>query len=305
MTIHTRLVIAAVATAVIFCTQRAPAQQRTTFASSVNAVRIDALATDSGKPIAKLTAADFELTDNGVVQQLSIVSGDTTPLDIFLAFDTSGSLTPERLQALAAAARALVGGLRAQDRVALVTFDHRVVLRSRLTRDATQLTRNLADITPSGGTSMLDAAFLSLSLHDAEPGRALLILFGDGVDTTSWLTEAKVLDAARHSDIVAFPVAPYDKARHDRPNAFSTMFNAVYLNSFMSELTKETGGRVLEADPKGDMRKVFADIVEEFQNRYLLAYVPTGVSSTGWHDVTVKLKKRKGSVTARRGYFAK
>lgn len=305
MTMRAQLVTALAATTIILSSARVPAQQIATFASAVNAVRIDALAVNGGKPITGLTAADFELTDNGVVQQLSIVSGETTPIDIFLAFDTSGSLTRERVQAFASAARALVAGLRPRDRVALVTFDHRVVLRSPLTRDAAQLTANLADITPSGGTSMLDATFLSLSLHDAEPGRALLMLFGDGVDTTSWLTASKVLDAARHSDIVAFPVAPYDKARHDRPNAFGSVFNSIFMSPFISELTKDTGGRVLEADPNGDMRKVFAEVIEEFQNRYLLAYVPTGVSSTGWHDVSVKLKKRKGTVTARRGYFAK
>jgi len=256
--------------------------------------------TNDGKAIAGLTAADFELTDNGVVQQLSIVSNDTTPLDIFLAFDTSSSLTRDRVQAFAAAARAMVTSLRPVDRVALLTFSHRVVLRSALTRDVAKLTASLAEIAPSGGTAMLDATFLALSLHDAEPGRALLMLFGDGVDTASWLTEAKVLEAARHSEVVAFPVAPYDARRHLGLSNWVDPFK----RGFMNELTKSTGGRVLEAEPNGDMRKAFSQIVEEFQDRYLLAYVPTGVSSTGWHDVTVKLKNRKGTVTARRGYFA-
>jgi len=126
------------------------------------------------------------------------------------------------------------------------------------------------------------------------------MLFGDGVDTASWLTESKVLEAARRSDVVAFPVAPYEESRHHGLNNWVDPFK----RGFMSELTKNTGGRVLEAEPNGDMRKLFSEIVQEFQDRYLLAYVPTGVSSTGWHDVTVKLKNRKGIVTARRGYFA-
>jgi len=299
MTTRMRIIGCMTAVALVITQARVPAQQRPTFASSVNAVRIDALVMNGGKAVTGLTAADFELTDNGVVQQLSIVSGDTTPLDIFLAFDTSSSLTKAALQTFAASARSLVSSLRPADRVALVTFNHRAVLRSGLTRDAAQLTANLGDVTPSGWTAMLDATFLALSLHDAEPGRALLMLFGDGVDTASWLTEAKVLDAARHSDIVAFPVAPYDEMRHHA----STVWVDPFKRGFMNDLTRDTGGRVLEADPNGDMHRVFTDIVEEFQNRYLLAYIPTGVSSTGWHDVTVKLKNRRGSVTARRGYF--
>ena len=300
MTLRAQIQTGLVAASVVIATAGVPAQQRPTFTSAANAVRIDALVTNGGKAIAGLTAADFELTDNGVVQQLSIVSNDTTPLDIFLAFDTSSSLTRDRVQAFAAAARAMVTSLRPVDRVALLTFSHRVVLRSPLTRDVTQLTASLAEIRPSGGTAMLDATFLALSLHDAEPGRALLMLFGDGVDTASWLTESKVLEAARRSDVVAFPVAPYEESRHHGLNNWVDPFK----RGFMSELTKNTGGRVLEAEPNGDMRKVFSEIVQEFQDRYLLAYVPTGVSCTGWHDVTVRMKNRKGIVTARRGYFA-
>ena len=300
MTLRARIQTSLVAAAVVIASAGVPAQQRPTFTSAANAVRIDALVTNGGKAIAGLSAADFELTDNGVAQTLSIVANDTTPLDIFLAFDTSSSLTRERLQAFVAAAQALVTSLRPADRVALLTFSHRVVLRSALTRDVAQLTASLAEITPSGGTAMLDATFLAMSLHDAEPGRALLMLFGDGVDTASWLNESKVIEAARRSDIVAFPVAPYEESRHHGPTIWVDSFK----RGFMSELTKNTGGRVLEAEPNGDMRKLFSEIVQDFQDRYLLAYVPTGVSSTGWHDVTVKLKNRKGSVTARRGYFA-
>jgi hypothetical protein len=36
----------------------------------------------------------------------------------------------------------------------------------------------------------------------------------------------------------------------------------------------------------------------------VLSYTPTGVSATGWHRLGVKLKGKRGKVTARRGYFA-
>ena len=41
----------------------------------------------------------------------------------------------------------------------------------------------------------------------------------------------------------------------------------------------------------------------EFRTRYLLTYTPRGVDAGGWHPIEVRLKNKKGKVTARRGYM--
>jgi VWFA-related protein len=69
-------------------------------------------------------------------------------------------------------------------------------------------------------------------------------------------------------------------------------------------VTEETGGRALFASTDVDLRSAFAQTLDEFRNRYVLSYTPTGVATTGWHRLDVKLKAKKGKVTARRGYFA-
>jgi hypothetical protein len=38
-------------------------------------------------------------------------------------------------------------------------------------------------------------------------------------------------------------------------------------------------------------------------SRYLITYTPRGVDARGWHPLEVKLKGRRGNVTARRGYL--
>jgi hypothetical protein len=58
------------------------------------------------------------------------------------------------------------------------------------------------------------------------------------------------------------------------------------------------------ADGDQDLRPAFREILDEFRSRYVLSYTPTGVSSTGWHRLDVKLKGKKGKITARRGYLA-
>src|SRR5687767_10384889 len=90
--------------------------QDSTFASKAAPVRVDVLVTDNGVALTGLTAADFEVTDNGVVQQIELIEFDKLPLNVILALDMSASTTGERLLHLRLAARAVLGGLGPTDR---------------------------------------------------------------------------------------------------------------------------------------------------------------------------------------------
>jgi hypothetical protein len=62
--------------------------------------------------------------------------------------------------------------------------------------------------------------------------------------------------------------------------------------------TGEPMGITVNGVPGGQMPRK-----EDIKSRYLLTYSPRGVSSAGWHPIEVKLKNRRGQVTARRGYW--
>ena len=57
------------------------AAQSQTFSSKVEAVRVDVLVTDKGRPVRGLQAADFEVLDNGVPQHVDLVSFEQIPLN--------------------------------------------------------------------------------------------------------------------------------------------------------------------------------------------------------------------------------
>ena len=67
-------------------------------------------------------------------------------------------------------------------------------------------------------------------------------------------------------------------------------------------LADVSGGRVFAARDPDDLRTAFLGIVREFRSRYVLTYTPKNVEATGWHPIEVKLKDRKGTIKARRGY---
>ena len=86
---------------------------------------MDVLVTDRGKVVTGLGAADFEMRDNGVPQTVDLVSFQQIPLNVFLAFDVSTSVSGERLMHLQRAGHALLDRLATDDRSALLTFSSR------------------------------------------------------------------------------------------------------------------------------------------------------------------------------------
>ena len=107
-------------------------QGQAAFSSKIENVRVDVLVTDEGHAVLGLGPSDFELFDNGVRQQVDLVSFDQVPLNVILALDMSDSVAGERLDQLRAAGTGLLAALhKASDQAALVTFSEAVQLPAR------------------------------------------------------------------------------------------------------------------------------------------------------------------------------
>ena len=257
------------------------------FSSKVEAVRVDVLVTDKGRPVTGLKAGDFDIADNGVPQQIDLVSFEQIPLNVILGFDMSDSVAGEKLDHLRRAGGAVLGGLKKEDQAALVTFSHVVLLGAPLTADVQRVRDALDAVGGAGETALIDGTFASIVIGESDAGRALLIVFSDGVDTASWLTADAVLNAAKRSDVVAYTVSVRSGARSD----------------FLRDLSSFTGGRLFEIEKTANLESTFLEILDEFRHRYLVSYTPRGVAREGWHRLDVKVK-RGGTVKARPGYLA-
>ena len=106
-----------------------------TFSSKIEAVRVDVLVTEDGKPVRGLGPADFEVFDNGVRQTVDLASSEQLPVNVVFTFDLSDSIAGERLDNLREAGRAVLGGLKAGDQAALVMFNTAVSVAPGLTGD--------------------------------------------------------------------------------------------------------------------------------------------------------------------------
>ena len=231
---------------------------------------VDVSVTRGDAPVAGLAADDFVVTDNGVRQRIDTVTVAQVPLAVTLVLDTSASVAGERLDSLIGASEAAVNELRANDDVSLITFSSGVVRPVALTRNFESVRSALHAITGYGNTTMRDGVFLALRATPHDTTRPLLLVFTDGLDTSSWLSEDDLLESVRRANVVihAITVGP------DQP--------------FLKQLTHEAGGRTWSASSNRDLQELFRRAIRDMRDRYVLTYTPSGVSRPGWHALRVK-----------------
>ena len=272
----------------VLVSEVAAAPQPPAFSTKIESVRVDVLVTEGGKVVQGLAATDFDVSDNGVPQQVDLVSFEQIPLNVILALDMSDSVAGERLAQLQDAGGAVLAGLTKDDQAALVTFSNFVSLAAPLSGRVADTRRALDDAYGFGATSLVDGVYAAMQVGESDAGRALLMVFSDGLDTSSWLAADAVLDAARRSDAVAYSAAIGEGAG----------------SSFLRELSALTGGTLYKIESTRDLRTTFVRILEEFRHRYLISYSPRGVPQSGWHRLDVKVKNRRATIKARPGYLA-
>ena len=288
--------------------------QEARFRTGVDAVRVDALVVDGRRPVTGLTADDFELRDSGVLQRIDSIAVADVPVSVMVVLDVSFSVSGGTLDRLKEGVGAALAALTPRDRAALVTFSSDVRLRADWSGDIAPVSAVLQTLRAGGGTSLFDAAFAALTFSDPTPTvRRLVLVFSDGDDTSSWLPRGAVVDKARRTDSVVYAVTMHSspmRYRSGRPLMYQSGIElspadrtARIETPFLEEVADVTGGTSYTTTSSGELRGAFTKILTEFRTRYLITYTPQGVERAGWHPIEVKVKDRRGTVTARRGYL--
>lgn len=283
------------------------ATPQTVFRGAVDMVALDVLVTQGNRPIANLIAADFEVTDNGVRQTILDVSRETQALDVTMVIDISGSISSPLLDSLLHAVTKIRSQLKRGDRVSLVTFNQRV--REVIGLSPAELRDPIKVGPTSGSTSLNDAIAIALATPPPVDRRQMAIVFTDGYDTMSFLTEAAVIDVARRARTAVFVVATESSG-------------GTLPLLFFEKITGATGGMVQIVPPmmvnrdnvssritfggKDDLLNAsFLRALTDFRTSYVLRYALQGVPRPGWHELAVRVPKGGGryQIRARNGYL--
>ena len=98
------------------------AARQPSFSTRVDNVRVDVEVRRGGQLVAGLTAADFEVFDNGVRQKVEIVAPSAAPVSVVLALDSSASLDARERSHLTRASTRVIDALKPGESATLVTF---------------------------------------------------------------------------------------------------------------------------------------------------------------------------------------
>jgi Ca-activated chloride channel family protein len=160
-----------------------------------------------GRYIPNLRKEDFRLWEDGVEQAVAFFSSVDKPFSVVLMLDTSGS-TRFRLEDIQDAAITFVNQLRQDDRVMVVSFDDQVRVLTEFTSDRSRLRDAIRRTRPGDGTKLYDAVDLVMNQRlNSVDGRKAVVLFTDGVDTTSrHASYASNVRDAEELDALIYPV---------------------------------------------------------------------------------------------------
>jgi len=272
-------------------------QQPYTLEVQVDLVSITAVVYDkSGHFVADLGPQDVEVYEDGVRQEVSIFEQakggeDKIPLSVMLVLDASGSMN-ENLHFLQEAALTFVYKLEGADQAQVVQFNDSIKGSADFTGDIDRLERFIEALQAWGGTSLYDAIQYGLDRIRDQPGRKALVVFSDGEDTTSTLSQREVIDYARAVEATVYTVGISGRGGRSP-------------RGFLKKVAQETGGAYFFPGDVGDLVEVFAKISEELHNHYLLAYTPKRPPDGSFREIEVKIPSRPDvQIRVRKGYFA-
>src|SRR5215213_9574694 len=264
-----------------------------------------------GRYVPNLQKEEFRVWEDGVEQDVAFFQSVDKPFSVVLMLDTSPS-TQFRLEEIQNAAISFVNQLRSDDRVMVVSFNDDIKILSEFTTDRRKLERAIERARTDDGTRLYDAVDMVINQQLSRvQGRKAIVLFTDGVDTTSRrasydsnLMDAQELDALIYpvqfdtsEDMNAgnFPVGRIDvwdqilggifgggrqSGRRGGggggyPSRRGTARGDYEIgNEYLLELANSTGGREYHADSLQNMSYAFANVAEELRRQYSIGYYP-------------------------------
>jgi hypothetical protein len=292
-------------------------QDQPVFRARATAVSLDVSVKRGNRPVVGLTAADFQVTDNGVPQVVEQAFTDAVPIDVTLIIDASGS-TAALIDEIRRNAREVLGLLRPDDRARVLIIEEipYELLPLQRVGNGIVLPRDPPGRVLGGLSSVHDTILAGLVARPDPDRRRLLVAITDGLDNKGVTSVRSLEDVARRSDTVLHVISVRAPTADTGPRlASSPTFRRYQPTKPEMELFESlpalTGG-VFHGPPPLiswfgiNINAVAAirEAIEEFRQSYVIQYTPRDVASGVWHDVVVRVKGiDPRGVRSRAGYF--
>ena len=294
-----------------------------------------------GRFISGLQQRDFQIFENGVQQKVEYFQSVEQPFTVILMIDVSPS-TQFQITEIQDAAIAFVNQLRPGDKVQVISFDERIHILSPVTGDRRILRNAILQTEFGDGTGLYEAVeqVLNRQLKQIQ-GRKAVVLFTDGVDTTSRrATYQSTVREAEETDALFYPVRydtqadmnggwgggnPQPYPRRRRRGSWDDIFGTILGGGnvrigrggggagsssaeyetgrrYLEDLARNSGGRAFDA--RNDLNAAFSGIAEELRRQYSIGYYPETVGQRGERkSIRVRVMRPNLVVRAKTSYI--
>lgn len=294
----------------------------------------------NGRFIAGLQQNDFKIFENNKEQKVEFFASVEKPFTVALLIDVSPS-TQYKINEIQDAAISFVNQLRPDDKVMVVAFDENYTILSRATNNRSQLEYAIRRANFGSGTSLYDSVSRTINqeLRQIE-GRKAIVLFTDGVDTTSNRANYQsTIRMVEEVDALIYPIR-YDTYRQytgsgggntsqnrRTPRTGSILgdiLGAIITGGggnvsvgsagtspedyergkeYLEELARYSGGRKFESATTRNLDDAFRSIAEELRRQYSLGYYPESGETGERRSIRVRVKRPNLVVRTKGSYI--
>jgi Ca-activated chloride channel family protein len=294
----------------------APTERPTKGEQAPDVLRIDSrlvsvalnVVDEHGAPVPGLTVDDFELFEDGRPQKISFFDKEsTTPLEIVLAIDGSGSVMPDDRLERDAAKSFVKSLLRPQDRLDLLSFSDDVAELVSFTNDQKRIENGLGRVQRGDATALYDAVYLAsqrLAEESAANGaRRVVVLITDGENTTRHGSYDAALEQAERAGAMVYSliIVPIEADAGRNTGGEHALI----------QMASDTGGKYYYVVDKQDLAPAFMHVSDDLRTQYTVGYYAPrrGLDSSDLRHIQLQLKdpalRAKYKLRYRTAYYAK
>lgn len=293
-----------------------------------------------GRFVSGLQKENFKVIEDKTEQEIAFFNNEQQPFTVALVLDMSYSAT-FKIDEIQAAAIAFIDQLRKDDKIMVVSFNEEVIVLTEPTSDRQKIYSAIRQTRVGSGTSLYEAVdFVVNQRLKKINGRKAIVLFTDGVDTTSRRAhDLSNLRDVEETDALVYPIhydtfADVQRMKNrtviipptqpnpipsSTPNPFpfpiptggigtpsskgTSAEDYRKAEEYLNDMANRTGGRIYEANTTANLDRAFSAIAAELREFYSIGYyLPESAKPGEKRRVKIKVDKENVSVKARESY---
>jgi Ca-activated chloride channel family protein len=271
------------------------------FRSAVDLVTIPVSVTgsDATRAAGELGAADFRIFEDGVRQEIALVSHEPRPISLCILLDSSPSMASGRQGLASRTIDSLLAGLKPDDEASLLFFASKVRTAFGWTPAPALKPVSWLEWRVSLGTALVDALKEALALMEqASNPVPVILVVSDGGENASRTPLSKLVASRRQSETFVYAIDT-----ELPPSRIAPPVNRAFSN-FLPELVGDSGGTVYTVRSPEAGETAARALLEELRAQYTLGYVPKRAADGTFRQLKVETTARGYSVRHRAGYLA-